>query len=325
MYVAVWCRYQRGEDSYIHPYKIIRLTSKFIKFRVIKVWMERIMNNVYQCATSFLPSLPPPPLSQMNRECVRGLWSSQQHELIFLRNSDSERGSIQNHKASLRNMVNSSMDLPIGYPIYVSPLQTSFVDRHMPYSDTFMGHLTNPFQYLKFAMVLKDWCQACAKQYEGSRGQSMRKGNQQSGPQEAHPEGMREAGSVESLTGMRAVRGAAKDGPFAGDSDSESDEDFWKPIWIGKQVVLTSYEEVFETFNEGWLQWPDPSWPIKACKGYWRSWRPSVGLVGEVLHEWRPFHISVVSRSHIDKVILLVRMSDSDHLVLVKEQGVKNM
>lgn len=30
-------RYQRTEDSYIYPYKLIRLTSKFIKFRVVKV------------------------------------------------------------------------------------------------------------------------------------------------------------------------------------------------------------------------------------------------------------------------------------------------
>ena len=31
------CRYQRTEDSYIYPYKLIRLTSKFIKFRIVKV------------------------------------------------------------------------------------------------------------------------------------------------------------------------------------------------------------------------------------------------------------------------------------------------
>ena len=30
-------RYQRTEDSYIYPYKLIRLSSKFIKFRVVKV------------------------------------------------------------------------------------------------------------------------------------------------------------------------------------------------------------------------------------------------------------------------------------------------
>jgi len=34
---SVFHRYQRTEDSYIYPYKLIRLNSKFIKFRVVKV------------------------------------------------------------------------------------------------------------------------------------------------------------------------------------------------------------------------------------------------------------------------------------------------
>lgn len=63
---------------------------------------------------------------QVNRECVRGLWAGQQQELVFLRNRNPERGSIQNAKQALRNMINSSCDQPIGYPIYVSPLTTSF-------------------------------------------------------------------------------------------------------------------------------------------------------------------------------------------------------
>ena len=265
-------------------------------------------------------------LYQMNRECVRGLWSSQQHELIFLRNSDSERGSIQNHKASLRNIVNSSMDLPIGYPIYVSPLQTSFIDRHTPYNGTFVGQLTNPFQYLQFLVVLKDWCKMCANQIKSSRAQARRKGEGQGDPTTTASEQVRSSGSIESLTGMEyatASRGTDPNSQFSAESDSESDEDFWKPMWVGKQVVLTSCDEVFETINENWLQWPDPTWPRKASKTYWKAWRPVVGTIGEVLHEWRPFHIRVASRSHIDKVILMLRVIDGDHLVLVKEQGVK--
>jgi hypothetical protein len=62
----------------------------------------------------------------VNQECVRGLWAGQQQELVFLRNRNPERGSIQNAKQALRNMINSSCDQPIGYPIYVSPLTTSF-------------------------------------------------------------------------------------------------------------------------------------------------------------------------------------------------------
>lgn len=57
---------------------------------------------------------------QINKECVRGLWAGQQQELVFLRNRNPERGSIQNSKQALRNMVNSSCDQPLGYPMYVS-------------------------------------------------------------------------------------------------------------------------------------------------------------------------------------------------------------
>lgn len=54
---------------------------------------------------------------QINKECVRGLWAGQQQELVFLRNRNPERGSIQNSKQALRNMVNSSCDQPLGYPM----------------------------------------------------------------------------------------------------------------------------------------------------------------------------------------------------------------
>lgn len=47
---------------------------------------------------------------------------------IIFRNRNPERGSIQNAKQVLRNIINSSCDQPIGYPIYVSPLTTSFAE-----------------------------------------------------------------------------------------------------------------------------------------------------------------------------------------------------
>ena len=69
-------------------------------------------------------------LVSLNSECVRGLWAGQQQELIFYRNRNPERGSIQNAKQVLRNMINSSCDQPLGYPIFVSPLLTSFTSDH---------------------------------------------------------------------------------------------------------------------------------------------------------------------------------------------------
>ncbi len=70
----------------IDEYRIVMLDRRHLSFRIVKV----------------------------SKECVRGFWASQQHELIFLRNRNPERGSIQNAKQVLRNMINSSSDQPIG-------------------------------------------------------------------------------------------------------------------------------------------------------------------------------------------------------------------
>ena len=93
-------RHQLTEFS--DQYKVVMLNKNFLSFRVIKI----------------------------NKECVRSFWAGQQHELIFLRNKNQERGSIQNAKQVLRNIINSSCDQPIGYPIYVSPLTTSYSSTH---------------------------------------------------------------------------------------------------------------------------------------------------------------------------------------------------
>ncbi|PNJ38421.1 PCNX3 isoform 3 [Pongo abelii] len=116
-------------DDASDEYKIIMLNRRHLSFRVIKVGL----------APPALSPAPNPPWagpltlacgSQVNRECVRGLWAGQQQELVFLRNRNPERGSIQNAKQALRNMINSSCDQPLGYPIYVSPLTTSLAGSH---------------------------------------------------------------------------------------------------------------------------------------------------------------------------------------------------
>ncbi|XP_068948182.1 pecanex-like protein 1 isoform X4 [Petaurus breviceps papuanus] len=101
-------------DDGTNEYKIIMLNKRYLSFRVIKV----------------------------NKECVRGLWAGQQQELVFLRNRNPERGSIQNAKQALRNMINSSCDQPIGYPIYVSPLTTSYADSHEQLKDILGGPIS---------------------------------------------------------------------------------------------------------------------------------------------------------------------------------------
>ena len=91
---------------------------------------------------------------QVNRECVRGLWAGQQQELVFLRNRNPERGSIQNAKQALRNMINSSCDQPIGYPIYVSPLTTSYSNTHEQLSSIVGGELS--LEAIK-SSIIKTW------------------------------------------------------------------------------------------------------------------------------------------------------------------------
>jgi hypothetical protein len=54
-----------------------------------------------------------------------------------VRNRNPERGSIQNAKQALRNIINSSCDQPIGYPIYVSPLTTSYADTNSQVNPNF--------------------------------------------------------------------------------------------------------------------------------------------------------------------------------------------
>lgn len=84
---------------------------------------------------------------QVNKECVRGLWAGQLQELIFLRNRNPERGSIQNAKQALRNMINSSCDQPIGYPIYVSPLTTSYTETNPFFSSISIGSVNGRSKY----------------------------------------------------------------------------------------------------------------------------------------------------------------------------------
>lgn len=101
-------------DDGVDEYKVIMLNKRYLSFRIIK----------------------------MNRECVRGLWAGQQQELVYLRNKNPERGSIQNAKQALRNIINSSCDQPIGYPIFVSPLTTSYAETNQQLSSIVGGSLS---------------------------------------------------------------------------------------------------------------------------------------------------------------------------------------
>jgi hypothetical protein len=71
-------------------------------------------------------------LVRLNREGVRAMWAAQQQELIYIGNRNEERGSIQQMRATARNLVTQACDLPVGYPIYVSGLVTSHASAPSP-------------------------------------------------------------------------------------------------------------------------------------------------------------------------------------------------
>ncbi|EDQ88631.1 uncharacterized protein MONBRDRAFT_26272 [Monosiga brevicollis MX1] len=94
-------RYNLDDSSYNREFFIVSLTGRYRSYKLFKV----------------------------NRECVRGLWAAQQQEVLFLRNPALERGSIQNCICVLRNMISQSNDQPVGYPIFVSPIVTSYTQK----------------------------------------------------------------------------------------------------------------------------------------------------------------------------------------------------
>lgn len=95
---------------------------------------------------------------------MRGLWAGQQQELVYLRNNNAERGSIQNAKQALRNIINSSCDQPIGYPIYVSPLITSYTETNSQYTSI----LGKSLSFIIFKQtILSAWNRLKARCREG--------------------------------------------------------------------------------------------------------------------------------------------------------------
>lgn len=91
-------RLHATEDSRRSEHNLLSLTLRHSKFRMLK----------------------------LNREGVRSLWSAQQQELIFFGNENEERGSIQQMRSAARNLITQACDLPVGYPIYISGLCTSY-------------------------------------------------------------------------------------------------------------------------------------------------------------------------------------------------------
>jgi len=106
-----------GADTLLSFRHNIEQTSNNDAFFIVRLVQAKTVHKVFR----------------LNRESIRGLWASQQQELLYFRNIDAERGSIQNAKCVLRNIANQSCDQPVGYPIYISEIDHSF-------TTTWSGH-----------------------------------------------------------------------------------------------------------------------------------------------------------------------------------------
>ena len=260
---------------------------------------------------------------------MRSLWASQQHELIFLQNDDSERGSIQNAKPVLRNMVNSSMDLPIGYPVYVSPLTTSYIDEHEPTNKTSLGKYVEPLKLLQLAKMAGQNCMQCTKNSLSSSA-PLEKSTQSS---EGNTTGaltassVMRSSSVDSLTGIRhsGTAAAGDNNSIASDDDSVSEfmNQIMKPKWINKSIIIIDTSMVQDSINERWLKWPEAHWQKNGNRTAWHGWYPTPGVGGTVVHEWKPSHPKIESRSHLGKIIVLVEIEG--HFVPILEDGILEM
>lgn len=306
-------------DEGLDEYKVIMLNKKYLTFRVVKV----------------------------NRECVRGLWAGQQQELIFLRNRNPERGSIQNAKQALRNMINSSCDQPIGYPIYVSPLTTSYSSTNAPLASIIGGefilaNVKSFFQNLwkKMRRRCGATCAGSSSGYSedlpyslscspagaatalGSIGPNSRSNCSTSTPtnQELALQTLGNRGSLVSTTSSASKPSALVTlAGFIAESTGSKDA-------LPQKVRITDTTKVFPNINLGRridVQWPNEEWKQNGGKSGWSTWSPASGMEGTVVHRWEPCHRETMKRSHVDKVILLVQISDK--FVPIAEAGVLDL
>jgi len=296
-------------DDGTDEYKIIMLNKRHLSFRVIK----------------------------LNRECVRGLWAGQQQELIFLRNRNPERGSIQNAKQALRNLINSSCDQPIGYPIYVSPLTTSYSDTNEQVRSVVGGPLSIKNIQLS---LLSTWqrvkercveactstssadCEACGgvggDQLSGDRGGSLPAQRCSVVSSASKPS----SGTLASLAGLLGKEGGQsiemqhlrRGRTVSGDSSGTPSlaRSRIKPAPVVTARIIDPLQ-VYDNMNLGRRidpQWPDPEWRARGGRNAWQTWIPLENMEGPVVHRWTPCHQHPLHRSHTDKTILLVKLGD---------------
>ncbi|KAH9509316.1 Pecanex-like protein 1, partial [Bulinus truncatus] len=303
--------FDEGSDEY----KIIMLNKRYLSFRVVKV----------------------------NRECVRGLWAGQQQELIFLRNRNPERGSIQNAKQALRNMINSSCDQPIGYPIYVSPLTTSYSTTHDQLAN--IPVIGGEFKFSAVRCFFTSLWNRMRQRCDATCAGGSASFELDLPYTVSHQMAAATIGSTPRLTintqqmdiplqtlGNRGslistASSASKVNTLASLANltSLNNESSLKDC-LPHRVRIMDPSLIYDTTNLGRridLLWPNEEWRLAGGKSGWKDWTPKKGMEGTIVHQWTPGNTDPTKRSSLDKTILLVQFKD--HFVPIAENGVLDL
>ncbi|KAI6650492.1 Pecanex-like protein 1 [Oopsacas minuta] len=272
-------------------YQFVRLNTRYLQMRLIK----------------------------MNQEVIRGLWASQQQEQVYFQQDLAERASIQNLRCVARNLVNSSMDQPIGYPIYVSPLLTSYVNMNSTFNAV-TGGLINPVAIVQF--LYTKIRKIASKVKSSTDGNVLSPGDPRSKPETSGDN--LSHGSPDSYIDRTYVTNVTDYvDPFATDSDSDFEDPFKPHHLLSRHVRITDVSVTHSNMTN-LVQWPDPVYKAKANRGTWKQWNPEEGMEGKVMHVWRPFHRDSKQRSYLDKTILLLLIEDR-YFVPINESGIEEV
>lgn len=274
-------------------YRILMLIRRHLSFKVIKI----------------------------NSESVRGNWAAQQEELVFVRNQNPERGSIQNARAILRNIINSSCDQPIGYPSYVSPILTSYATTHRAMKEltgeelSFTGIYHGTLRFINECLLSCVSCNSGIGLPENIPLSTMMRSNQEEPaplPPTTHNETVfvqvDNGGSVSSLETLSSL----------------SDHDLHRAAEIIDSNQVLSNLDGFRRGGPQFVHWENPEWRNNGGARSWGSWRPSNETKGVVVWGWYPCHRLQSKRSHIHTAILLLEVEDGSVMryVPIQKPGV---